>query len=488
MDPPQMGREEGGLGMVRLNASPIIWGRYFLVAIVLCTAYLGRLSVPAAWGEERPVRTLTREEALKIALEKNKDIQKAREYKNSVEGRYVEERSAALPQLTLNAGFSRDRDDTLKSLLQGLFPPEKEMRTVEVGLSQPLYTFGRVGAAIRAAKIGLATAEDQLRIFQQAALRDVSAAFDDILLAKELYVLAVQNLEQKTRHLEEARRKFVVGTGTDYDVLAAEVAVENARPAVIRRGNLIPVSREKLRFLLGLEGEEVDVQGTLDSPPTAYPSYKEGVEVAWQARPDLSDLQKRIGIQIELVNIYGAGDKPRVDLKASYGWRELNYIDAAKGDGQVWSAGVFLSFPFFDGLKTQGKTAQAKSDLRSLKIEEAKLKDSISLQVRDAVNACREAEEIMKALADTVRQAERLLQMAEKGYEFGVKTRLDVDDAQLSVIEAKGNLAKARRDYSVALVTYAWVRGTLGGESGNPLWEVSSAIHSAGEGKRLPVP
>ncbi len=94
----------------------------------------------------------------------------------------------------------------------------------------------------------------------------------------------------------------------------------------------------------------------------------------------------------------------------------------------------------------------------------------------------------MKALADTVRQAERLLQMAEKGYEFGVKTRLDVDDAQLSVIEAKGNLATARRDYSVALVTYAWVRGTLGGKSGNPSWEVSRAIYSAGEGKRLPVP
>lgn len=186
------------------------------------------------------------------------------------------------------------------------------------------------------------------------------------------------------------------------------------------------------------------------------------MEVAWKTRPDLSDLQKRIGIQTELVKIYSAGDKPRVDFKASYGWRELNYIDAAKGDGQVWSAGLFLSFPFFDGLRSQGKTAQAKSDLNTLKIEETKLRDSISLQVRDAVNACREAEEIMKALSGNVRRAERLLQMAEKGYEFGVKTKLEVDDAQLSVIEAKGNLAKARRDYSVALVTYDWVKGKLG--------------------------
>ena len=472
--------------MVRLGTPPAIWGRYFLMAMVFCAAYLGELAIVPALGAESPIKILTREEALKFALEKNKDIQKAREYKNSVEGRYMEERSAALPQLSLSAGWIRDRDDTFKSLLGGLFPPEKETRTIEIGLSQPLYTFGRVGAAIRAAKIGLATAEDQLRIFQQAALRDVSSAFDDILLAKELYALAIQNLEQKTRHLDEARRKFAAGTATEYDVLAAEVAMENAKPEVIRRENLTQVSREKLRFLLGLEGQEVDVQGTLDSLPKTYPSYAEGMEVAWKARPDLSDLQKRIGIQAELVRIYGAGDKPRVDLKASYGWRELNYIYAAKGDGQVWSAGIFLSYPFFDGLKSQGKTAQAKSDLNSLKIEEAKLKDSISLQVRDAVNACREAEEIMKALSGNVKQAERLLKMAEKGYEFGVKTKLEVDDAQLNVLEAKGNLAKARRDYSVTLVTYAWVRGTLGEKSGNHSFEVPSTAVSGGEGKGLP--
>ncbi len=454
--------------MVRLRTAPAMEGRYFLMAMVFYAAFLGRLSVTPASGAETQVKILTREEALKVALEKNKDIQKAREYKNSVEGRYIEERSAALPQLTLSAGIIRDRDDTFRSLLGGLFPPEKETRMVEVGLSQALYTYGRIGAAIRAAKVGLATAEDQLRIFKQAALRDVSSAFDDILLAKELYVLAVQNLDQKKRHLDEARRRLSAGIATDYEVLAAEVAVENARPEVIRRENLASVSREKLRFLLGLEGQEVDVQGALDFSPAAYPSYREGVEIAWKSRPDLSDLQKRIDIQKELIRIYGAADKPRVDLKASYGWRELNYIDAAKGDGQVWSAGIFLSFPFFDGWRTQGKTAQAKSDLNSLKIEEAKLKDSISLQVRDAVNACEEAEEIMKALSGNVRQAERLLEMAEKEYEFGVKTKLDVDDAQLSVIQAKGNLAKARRDYSVALVTYAWVRGTLGEKTTPP--------------------
>ncbi len=407
------------------------------------------------------MKVLTREEALKIALEKNKDIQKAREYKNSVEGRYIEERAAALPQLTLNGGITRDRDDSLKPFFQGLFPPEKETRSIEVGLSQALYTFGRIGAAIRAAKIGLSTAEDQLRIFQQAALRDVSTAFDDVLLSREFHALSLQTFNQRMRHLDESRRRYAAGTATDYDVLAAEVAVENARPEVIRRDNATQVAREKLRYLLGLEGQEVDVAGALSAQLLPCPPYDESVDIAWKNRPDLSDLQKRIGVSVELVNINQAGDKPRVDFRGSYGWRELNYIGVNEGDGQAWSAGVFLSFPFFDGMRSRGKTIQARSDLSTLRIEEAKLRDSIALQVRDAVNFCREAEEIVKALSGTTRRAERLLQMAEKGFEYGVKTRLDVDDAQLNLVEAKGNLARAQRDYSVARVTLDWVMGTI---------------------------
>jgi outer membrane protein TolC len=74
----------------------------------------------------------------------------------------------------------------------------------------------------------LKSAEEQLRQYRQATRRDVSAAFYDILLAKELHKLAIQNLEQKKRHLDEAGRKHSAGVATDYDVLAAEVAVANA--------------------------------------------------------------------------------------------------------------------------------------------------------------------------------------------------------------------------------------------------------------------
>jgi HAE1 family hydrophobic/amphiphilic exporter-1 len=280
-----------------------------------------------------------------------------------------------------------------------------------------------------------------------------------VLLSRELYAVARQNLEQKIRHLEETRKKHAAGTATDYDVLAGEVAVENARPDVVRTENAILISRENLRFLLGLD-LEVDAQGSLLTTIASYPLYTESISIAWENRPELTGLKHQIGMSEELLKLAKAGNLPIISLNAGYGWKSLDYMPG-QADGPAWTAGLFVTFPFFDGLRTKGRVIQAKSNLDSLKIDEAKLVDSIVLQTHQAVDAVKEAGEIVKGLSGTVAQAQKLLSMAEKGYEFGVKTRLDVDDAQLNLMMAQSNLARARRDYIVANTNLQWVMGTL---------------------------
>ncbi len=428
-----------------------------LIIFLLLASVLGTTVSAAADGER--VKVVTLEQALKITLEQNRDIQKAREYRNQVEGKYLEERAAALPQFQIRAGISRDRDES-QSAFGRLLPVERETRNAGVGFSQLLYSFGQVEAAIRAAKIGIATADDQLRIYQQTALRDAFAAFHDCLLSDELAAIAQQNLDQKRRFLGEVRKKYHLGVATDYDVLAGKVNMENAGPPVIRAENQRVISRERLRLLLGLEEKVVEVQGNLEAPIAPYPDFEAAVKTALDHRPELVNLKHRLGIAEELITINKAGVYPKIDLRAGYGWQALD-ISTAQADGPTWTAGLFLTFPFFDGLRTQGKVIQAKSDAATLKIEEAQLLDTIVLQTREAIQAVREAGEIVKASSGTVEQAERLLGMAEKGYQYGVKTRLEVDDVQLSLVQAKADLARAKRDYLVAQSTLQWVMGTL---------------------------
>jgi HAE1 family hydrophobic/amphiphilic exporter-1 len=83
------------------------------------------------------------------------------------------------------------------------------------------------------------------------------------------------------------------------------------------------------------------------------------------------------------------------------------------------------------------------------------------VEVRTALDQAKVAAGIVTALAGNVSQARRLLQMSEKGQELGVKTRLEVDDALVNARQAEGNLARARRDYLVALTNLKYVQGTL---------------------------
>lgn len=43
-----------------------------------------------------------------------------------------------------------------------------------------------------------------------------------------------------------------------------------------------------------------------------------------------------------------------------------------------------------------------------------------------------------------------------------MKIRLEVEDAELNLVQARGDLAQARRDYRVSLANLAWATGVLG--------------------------
>jgi HAE1 family hydrophobic/amphiphilic exporter-1 len=377
-----------------------------------------------------------------------------------VRGKYVEERAAALPNLSADASVGRSWDGTFAALTGGLFPSGQTTTGAGLGLTQTLYAWGKVGAAVRAAKDGIAAADDQLNHYRQAAIRDVTEAFTDVLLARELESISKETLGQREKQLAEAEKRYALGTATDYDVLAARVALDNQKPEVIRTANLVLIALDRLKLVLAEEKLALDVEGTLEAEAVSVPTFDEAVGTALENRPDVRGLGHAVGIYREFVKIRNADDKPRLDLRANAGW---SWYDAGsfKADGKVWGTGVYLSFPFFDGLATRGRVVQAKSDLTRAELDFAKARDGVYVEVRTALDQVKVAAGIVTALSGNVSQARRLLQMSEKGQDLGVKTRLEVDDALVNARQAEGNLARAKRDYLVALTNLRYVQGTL---------------------------
>ena len=431
------------------------------LALVFCLAAQA-LAADAADG-------LTLDAAWELALSHNKDVAAAREYAKKVRGIYVEARATALPKFTLQVGHYRDRDESQKAVGGPYMPTTHATSSAILSVDQVLFTWGQVGAAIRGAKVGLATADDELRLYRQAALRDVAEGFYDVLLVQELFSIAKENLAQKERHKEAAEKRLRAGLATDYDVLAARVAVDNARPDVIRTENGAVTARQRLAFLLGVDDIPARIAGSLagslagpvtECSMTCDDAYKK----ALSNRPELVGLSHQAEMAKEYVTVISSADKPRADLRLEYGLKGMEAGESWES-GDYALAGAFFTFPFFDGLNTRGKVAQARSDERTLRIQLEKLKDGLRLDVTNSIAKVREAAQIVASLEGTVSQAERLFSMAEKGFDYGVKTRLDVEDALLGLMQAKGGLAQARRDYLVARVKFLWSMGVLGEES-----------------------
>ncbi len=86
------------------------------VAAAALAALLLAAPLPAQTAGGTPAaRVLTLDEALRIAADENKDIQKAKEFRRKVMGRYLEERAAAMPQVTVTSSASRDSDESQKA-------------------------------------------------------------------------------------------------------------------------------------------------------------------------------------------------------------------------------------------------------------------------------------------------------------------------------------------------------------------------------------
>ena len=75
-------------------------------------------------------------------------------------------------------------------------------------------------------------------------------------------------------------------------------------------------------------------------------TYEAVYNTALEQRPEVRDLRYRMSIAGELVTIANADDKPRLEFRGGYGWKDIESRDMDI-NGKAWSAGMFLSFPFF---------------------------------------------------------------------------------------------------------------------------------------------
>jgi outer membrane protein TolC len=417
------------------------------------------VAVASAATELPPLpRPLTLEASLDYALAHNLSLLRTREQIREQEGVLVTARAARLPSVAATGSASRLDDRRLESPLA-----DDRSWSVDVTASQVIYAGGSLQAQERGQRAQLEAARLAFNAAVSDTLLSVRQQFYDVLLAREVIAVREEALNVLENELTYARSRRDAGTGSEFDLLRAQVAVANARPGLIRARNSLKIAQEKLRTTLGATTSpagDLDVQGSLVVPARDV-ALADAVVAARTHRPEL--LQQARVVEAADQNVIGArgGYQPTVSVGAGYAWSAPS-LTTTTGNLHGWSAGVQASWNIFDSKATAGKVTQARARAQQSRLALEERQSAVELEVRTAHASLAEAAEVLQASEQVVTQARESLRLAQTRYQAGLSTQLDVLSAQSSLTEARSNLAQAQHDYAVALASLQRATGAPG--------------------------
>jgi outer membrane protein TolC len=422
---------------------------------------------PAAPSAPSVPETLTLDQALRFALENNYSIRLARERLKEQEGLIVEVRAEALPNLSLDANYSRDDEEFSRANGSGGPGGGRGYQdwTVGVYVRQMIYSGGGVRAALDAAKTTREAAVLDIQAVVDDVLLEVRTRFADALLARERIEVREQGVNLLREQLQTVRNRFDAGGVSQFEVLTAEVALANAQPPLISARNGFRIAIDELRRVLGYRGgfgadlqKTPEFEGELEYRPASY-DLAASIVAARSRRPEILRLERLQDARQAGITVARSDYLPEVYVSGGYEGRKLQSSNSFRDTVDGWTAGVQGSWAIFDGARTRGRVAQARAQLAQARLTLAEQTLAIEVEVRRALSSLQEAAELADAAAKVVGQAEEALRLADVRFRNGAATQLDVLQARVALTEAQLNRLEANYRHTVALAT---VRKAIG--------------------------
>jgi len=124
--------------------------------------------------------------------------------------------------------------------------------------------------------------------------------------------------------------------------------------------------------------------------------------------------------------------------------------------------GFTVRVPVFDGGRRDARRAESASQLRQEHVQIRDLRAQIELDVRLALDSLKSAEDQVKVAEEGLALAENELAQAQRRYQAGMTSGIEVTDAQTRLERARENRIAALFNYNQARIDLGAATGTIG--------------------------
>ena len=421
-------------------------------------------------------KLLNLEQSLQIAKQSNLTIQAAEQKLKSDEAQISVARSALMPRISANGNYTYFKD-VQKSVIQAEggfgFPiPGEEMDDMStpsvdneselielefgahhniqgtVSLSQPVFAWGRYYYNYQAAKLGYEAAQKELTAAYEKLRLNVYEAFYRVLITQEFVKVAEQSVELVEKQLGIAQTSLDAGAATNFDVLRAKVQLANAKSQVIRAKNGVKIAKNAYKTLLNLPlVDDISVEGSFEIPEVKI-KLDELIKQALEKRPEITRSQLNEQAGQKQLSVAKTRNLPDFAFFSNY---QISHSERLIEMNRIWSLGLQINIPIFDGFASRAAVKQSESVLKQLQIGTEQVMSVVETEVRNAYLALLEAKTLIDVQRETVAQAQESVRIATIRFENGMITTVELTDTQLALIQSKVNRLQAQHDYVIGL-------------------------------------
>lgn len=383
-------------------------------------------------------------DALAAAYRNNPTLEAARLAARSADEGTAQARAAYLPSLdaTGSIGISESEVETPG----GTTPRERlEPRTAGVTASQALYTGGFRGAQSRAARAQVEVSREDLRSVEQNVMLAAISAYVDVRRDEEFVRIRTNDVALLEQTLEESRARFDVGDITLTDVSQAEARLAGSSAGLSEAQASLAASRARYLQIIGETAGALEPQ----PPPPALPeTYDAAIERALDQSPDIRAAAAAQRFAAAQVGVERSALRPQVSLAAR--WNEAQDQQGPDIRNEGASATAQVTIPLFEGGFSRSRVRQSRIEQsRAAQISE-EARRAVIADVTSAWNDYLSAERVVYSSREQVRANTMAFEGVRAERSAGLRTSLEVLNAQQELLEAELAVARAERDSYVA--------------------------------------
>ena len=308
--------------------------------------------------------------------------------------------------------------------------------------------------SIQLSAIDVELAAEKARASRLDMVNQVSKAYFQLLLAQDSYEVLKQSYRQAQDNLENVTNKFRQGLVSEYDKIRAEVQVRNLNPNLIQARNAVTLTNLQLKVLMGVDaGCNISVLGKLsDYEVDLYGDYMHIDTTQLLGNTSLRQMDLQTEMLKKTYEMDKAAFLPNVSLSAIYQWTAMN--EDFRFRDYRWNpystVGVTVSVPLFTGGRRLYKMKQTKIQLSQMNWNRTNLHRNLSMQAKSYLNNMQQSVEQLASNKENVNQAMKGRSIAQKRYDVGKGTILELNDSELALTQSKLTYTQSIYNYLVA--------------------------------------